>query len=212
MISKKQKSVLDYIGKFVSEKGYSPSYLEIGEGMGISSKSTIFKYIKSLKERGFISDISGKKRSLFLTGLAAPCPEPANKPAADKETRIPLYGYIEAGYPVEAVQVEETAAIPEDFYAKCQKDLFALKVRGNSMIEDMIADGDTIILKKTGEVPNGKIVAAIIDGYEATLKRYYAIGGGQVKLMPSNPLFKPIILESRRVKIIGELAGLLRKY
>lgn len=219
MISKKQKAVLDYIGKFISEKGYSPSYSEIGEGMGISSKSTIFKYIKSLKERGFVSDIAGKKRSLFLTDvlretMAENRKVEYGKVAADGDnSHIPLLGYIAAGYPVEAVQIEETIAISEDFRAgKKEGDIFALKVRGDSMIEDMIKNGDVIILKKTAEVSNGKIVAAIIDGYEATLKRYYRVGERQVKLMPSNPLFEPIILDAARVKIIGELTGLIRKY
>ncbi len=223
MLSKKQKRVLDYIGKFLKEREYSPSYLEIGEGVGVSSKSTVFKYIKILKEKGFISDISGKKRSLFLTGFAgkifpvtAQNGNEVRHSSYESEVSggglIPLYGYIEAGYPVEAVQVEESISIPEDFHARNKRDLFALKVKGDSMTDDMIKDGDTIILKKTAEVPNGKIVAAIVDGYEATLKRYYKTGGGKVKLVPSNPLFKPIILDAARVRIIGELAGLLRKY
>ncbi|MCL4427825.1 MAG: hypothetical protein M1276_02355 [Deltaproteobacteria bacterium] len=113
---------------------------------------------------------------------------------------------------MEAVQIDETVAVPEGFAGKNTGDIFALKVRGDSMSEDMITDKDIIILKKTGEVSNGRIVAAIIDGYEATLKRYYKTDGGMVKLMPSNPAFKPIILDENRVKIIGELVGLIRKY
>lgn len=231
MISKKQKEVVDFIKKYMSEKGYSPSYAEIGEGLGISSKSTVFKHIKSLKERGFISALDGKKRSLYFTdnfnsGIYPDSAESPNNSIFNKDLYqsgvsqildeelqyIPLYGYIQAGYPMEAVQIEETIGIPAGFAGKKNGELFALKVRGDSMEEDLISSGDTIILKKVNDVPNGRIVAAIVDGYEATLKRYYRLDGGNVKLMPSNPAFKPIILNIDRVKVIGELVGLIRKY
>ncbi len=258
MISKRQKNIIDFIIDYESKKGYAPSYEEICCGIGISSKSTVFKHIKSLKDRGLIDAVPGRKRSLFLTekylsakinsnllkqtGGGEPFrysyADNINLPESDAgreqqkrraflssgvsfddiqyplyDTRyIPLYGYIQAGYPVEAVQINETIAIPEGFTSKRPGDLFALKVKGDSMAEDMIADKDVIILKKTGEVPNGRIVTAIVEGYEATLKRYYRLKNGKVKLMPANPAFKPIVLDENRVKIIGELVGLLRKY
>lgn len=207
MISKRQKDVLDFITDYESRRGYSPSYEEIGGGLGVSSKSTVFKHIKSLKERGLISDVPGKRRSLYLKHPGYPGCLDKNQPL-----HIPLYGYIQAGYPVEAVQIDETVTVPEGFAGRNAGDIFALRVRGDSMSEDMITDRDVIILKKTREVTNGRIVAAIIDECEATLKRYYKTSDGRVKLMPSNPAFKPIIIEADRVKIIGELVGLIRKY
>ncbi len=263
MISKRQKNIIDFIIDYEGKKGYAPSYDEICQGIGISSKSTVSKHIKSLKDRGLIDTIQGRKRSLFLTekyinskinnvmlkktdcakefnylnftntDSDASCINNIKKkqygflsiPAAvsfEKEedkvyqghhtNYIHLYGYIQAGYPVEAVQIKETITIPNWLVSKHSGELFALKVRGDSMIEDMIADKDIIILKKTEEVSNGKIVAAIIEGYEATLKRYYKLKDGTVKLMPANPSFKPIILKETSIKIIGELVGLIRKY
>lgn len=209
MLSKKQKDVLDYIEKFLKDKEYSPSYQEIGEGLGISSRATVFKYVKSLMERGFLKSINGKRRSLYLT-KAAPF---ADYVQEEPLYTIPLYGYIKAGYPVEAIQIEETVSIPESLALKGGRGtIFALRVTGNSMEGDMIIDKDIIVLKKVEEANNGRIVAAIIDGYEATLKRYYKLDGGKVKLMPSNPEYQPIVLEAGRVRVIGELVGLLRKY
>lgn len=239
MLSKKQKDVFDFIRKYFNDNGYSPSYEEIGEGIGLSSKSTVFKHIKSLKERGLIMAIPGKKRAIYLTNSALfnknkinkviPLISGANNFNEDDAenmgninninldltaniSHIPLYGYIAAGYPIEAIQVEEFIDVPDSLIGAAGKSVFALKVRGDSMIEDMIMDGDIIILKKCGEVPNGKIVAAIVDGYEATLKRYYELKDGRIKLMPSNPNYNPIILDFDKVKIIGELVGLIRKY
>ncbi|MCL4322492.1 MAG: transcriptional repressor LexA [Deltaproteobacteria bacterium] len=229
MLSKKQKDVFDFIEKHFNDKGYSPSYEEIGDALGLSSKSTVFKHIKSLKERGFIMTIQGKKRAIYpirflnknKTGKVIPLIRGANGfydegveniDNINNISRIPLYGYIAAGYPIEAVQIEEFIDAPDSLVGSAGKSVFALKVKGDSMIEDMIMDGDIIILKKCSEVPNGKIVAAIVDGYEATLKRFYKIMDGKIKLMPSNPNYNPIILDSDKVKIIGELAGLIRKY
>ena len=237
MLSKKQKNVLDFIEKYFNDKGYSPSYEEIGAALGLSSKSTVFKHIKSLKERGFIDTIPGKKRSIYpfiaafnknkIPGTTVSLMKDANSfNAADiknaahnidldsinNTTSIHLYGYIAAGYPIEAVQIDEFIEVPNSLAGGKSKNIFALKVKGESMIEDMIIDGDIIILKKCREVPNGKIIAAMLDGYEATLKRYYRLKDGRVKLTPSNPNYKPIILDYDKVKIIGELVGLLRKY
>lgn len=208
MLSRRQKEVLDYIKKFIEEREYSPSYQEICDGTGVSSRATVFKHIKSLMERGFLKSIGGKKRSLYLTAAAG-----SGNSEEEPSLLIPLYGYIKAGYPVEAVQMEETVSIPESLALNGGgRKVFALRVSGNSMEGDMIIDKDVIVLKNAEEVPNGRIVAAIIDGYEATLKRYYRLDGGKVKLMPSNPEYEPIILEAVRVKVIGELVGLLRKY
>ncbi|MHB1680126.1 MAG: LexA family protein [bacterium] len=261
MLSKKQKDVLDFITNYIDSRGYSPSYSEIADALGLSSKSTVFKHIKSLNERGFIKNISGKKRTLQVIGNRE------NLIRLIKDTKsshmgngiinsnidinntviamdnidntddignnnnidivkyssnadilntqrsfIHLYGYIAAGYPIEAIQTDEMIELPEILAKHGGKKLFALKVRGDSMIEDMILDGDIIILKECSEVPNGKIVAAIVNDYEATLKRYYALENGMVKLMPSNPAYKPIIISNSKVKIIGELKGLIRKY
>ncbi len=240
MLSEKQKNVLDFIEKYFNDKGYSPSYEEIGAALGLSSKSTVFKHIKSLKERGIIDTIPGKKRSIYpfipvipsFNKNQIPAPPVSlmkdaksfnaadiknaynniNLDLINNTAHIHLYGYIAAGYPIEAIQIDEFIEVPNNLAGGGSKNIFALKVRGESMIEDMIMDGDIIILKKCREVPNGKIIAAMIDGYEATLKRYYRLKDGRVKLTPSNPDYKPIILDYDKVKIIGELVGLLRKY
>ncbi|RZD18754.1 MAG: transcriptional repressor LexA [Candidatus Acididesulfobacter diazotrophicus] len=263
MLSKKQKDVLDFITNYIDGRGYSPSYSEIGDALSLSSKSTVFKHIQSLTERGFIKNIPGKKRTLQVIGnrenlirlikdtknsrtgngiinsnnininntvIAADDIDSAGdignnniaiiKYSSNANTDIlnmqrnfiHLYGYIAAGYPIEAIQTDEMIELPEILAKNSGKKLFALKVRGDSMIEDMILDGDIIILKECSEVPNGKIVAAIVNDYEATLKRYYALENSMVKLMPSNPAYKPILISKSKVKIIGELKGLIRKY
>ncbi|MHB1665049.1 MAG: LexA family protein [bacterium] len=264
MLSKKQKDVLDFITNYIDGRGYSPSYSEIADALGLSSKSTVFKHIQSLTERGFIKNIPGKKRALQVIGnrknLIRLIKDTKNSRTGNgiingnnininntviamdnadnidnagdivnnnidivnyssntdilnaQRSFIHLYGYIAAGYPIEAIQTDEMIELPEILAKHGGKKLFALKVRGDSMIEDMILDGDIIILKECSEVPNGKIVAAIVNDYEATLKRYYALENGMVKLMPSNPAYKPILISKSKVKIIGELKGLIRKY
>lgn len=236
MLSKKQKNVLDFIEKYFNNKGYSPSYEEIGNALGLSSKSTVFKHIKSLKERGVIGTIPGKKRSIYpfiptFNKNQIPAPisfirntnsfnaddiknadDNVDSDLINNTAYIPLYGCIAAGYPIEAIQIDEFIEVPNSLTGGESKNRFALRVKGESMVEDMIKDGDIIILKKCHEVPNGKIIAAMVDGYEATLKRYYRLKDGKVKLVPSNPNYKPIILDYDKVKIIGELVGLLRKY
>ncbi len=258
MLSKKQKDVLDFITNYIDVRGYSPSYSEIADALDLSSKSTVFKHIQSLTERGFIKNIPGKKRTLRVIGnrenLIRLIKDTKNSRAGNgiinsnidinntvvamdnidntgdignidivkyssntdilntQRSFIHLYGYIAAGYPIEAIQTDEMIELPEILAKHSGKKLFALKVRGDSMIEDMILDDDIIILKECSEVPNGKIVAAIVNDYEATLKRYYALENDMVKLMPSNPAYKPILISKSKVKIIGELKGLIRKY
>lgn len=192
----RQKQILDYIRSYINNNGYAPSYREIGENFDFSSVATVAEHIESLRQKGYLDrGENGEARSLQLT------------PSFDNEYfEIPLFGYIAAGEPIEAIRTNETIDIPRDMMAK---DIFALKVRGRSMIDDGIFDGDYVIIQKTSTPKNGEIVVALLDGANATLKRFFR-EKNYIRLQPANSQFAPI--KTKKVIVQGRVRGLIRKY
>lgn len=194
-LTKRQKEILDFIGNYLQEHGYAPSYREIGEHFALNSPATIAEHINSLRAKGYLDSDPYQARSLQLT------------PTWDDQTfQIGLLGTIAAGSPIEAIRTNETINIPRDMMGK---DVFALKVRGDSMIEDGILDGDYIIVQKCPEPRNGDIVVALLEGNNATLKRFYK-EKDHVRLQPANSIYNPI--RTRKVVIQGKVKGVIRKF
>ena len=225
MLTKKQKQLLNYIGTFQSRNGVTPSYEEMKDALALKSKSGIHRLILALEERGFVKRLAHKARALEIikdgiTNLdvsshrknvvIADFNEQSHNLSENKVSTIPMLGKIAAGTPIEAIQHnDDMIDVPRDLMSVGES--YALKVEGDSMINEGIHEGDTVLIKKTNLAENGDIIVALIDDHEATLKRLRK-KGQSIALESANPLYETRILAAHRVKIQGKLTGLLRKY
>jgi len=204
-LTKRQKQVLDFIAGFVDENGYCPSYEEIARGLGLASLATVHKHISVLEAKNYLKRGFNQSRSIELTPKYAQ-DQRRTRPA---NTEIPLLGRIAAGAPVESVEQSEVLNFA-DFAGN--QGTFALEVRGNSMIDDHICDGDLILLERVAEARDGDIVVALVAGSDTTLKRFYRESEDTVRLQPANSTLQPILVPARDVQIQGRLLAVLRKY
>ena len=194
-LTPRQKAVLDYITAFIEEHDYAPSYREIAEHFGFASVATVAEYIDILRAKGYLEREENAARSLQLT------------PTWENERfTAPLVGTIAAGEPIEAIRTKETIDIPRDMAGP---NVFALKVKGDSMIEDGIFDGDYVIIEPVEDPKEGDIVVALIDGENVTLKRFF-LEKDHVRLQPANSKHKPIRV--KQVTIQGRVKGVIRKF
>lgn len=200
-LTKKQRQVLDCIEQFVRQKGYTPSYREIAEELGLSSPATVHQHIKALCEKGIINTGEhGIARSIEVV-------ETTNfSPLA---VMLPLSGLITAGEPIEAIEEREAMAIPTDFVVDAMNS-YVLKVKGRSMIEDGIFDGDFVIVERNPSPKNGDIVVALLDNAYATLKRFYR-EKNFIRLQPANSTMEPIIVRGD-INIQGIVRAVMRKF
>ena len=204
-ITKRQRQVYDFISSFVQKNGYSPSFEEIAEGMQLNSLATVHKHISNLETKGLLTRDYNRSRSIDLVP-----PKGRLKQAMSVNTTmvLPLLGRIAAGQPIEAVQNHETISLA-DFVQS--KEVYVLEVRGESMQDEHILDGDYVLVEKVKTAHNGDIVVALLDENDATLKRFYR-EGDNIRLQPSNVNMKPIIVPAAAVQIQGRVIGVLRKY
>jgi repressor LexA len=205
-LTPKQKTVLDFIVSFVERSGYCPSFEEIARGVGLGSLATVHKHITALQQKGYLKRRYNESRSLEVSE------DYLNSERGRVEKRgiptIPLMGTIAAGLPVEALQSPETLDFA-DFAGS--PNLFALRVRGDSMIEDHICAGDYVLVERVQTARDGEIVVALVDGAETTLKRIYR-EGAQTRLQPANSTMDPILIPADRVELQGRVLAVLRKY
>jgi len=204
-LTKRQKQVLDFIAGFVDENGYCPSYEEIAHGLDLASLATVHKHISVLESKGYLKRGFNQSRSLEL---APKYLQELRRPRA-ASMEVPLVGRIAAGAPVETVEQREVLNFA-DFAGN--HDTFALEVRGDSMIEDHICDGDLILVERVEEARDGDIVVALVRGSETTLKRLYREPGEMIRLQPANAALEPLLAPARDVQIQGRLLAVLRKY
>jgi repressor LexA len=198
-LTKRQREILDYLNDFIQQHGYAPSLEEIGRRFQLSSLATVHKHLTNLQEKGFIRRAWNRSRSVELV--------PAR--ATGRSVDLPLLGYVAAGAPIEAVAGSETIAVPEDLVGK--RETYVLRVRGDSMIEEQIRDGDFVIVEDRKTVANGEMVIALLHGSDVTLKKFYR-ENGHVRLQPANPLMKPLIVPADTVVVQGVVIGVMRKY
>jgi len=200
-LTKKQSEVLTFIQEFMEEQNYAPSYREIAEGLGLASPSTIHAHVQALCEKGLICvGDDGEARSIEMI-------EKTHGPALS--FMLPLMGVITAGEPIEALQNEETMAVPSDFVIDASNS-YVLRVKGRSMIEDGIFDGDYVIIERNPSPRNGEVVVALLDNAYATLKRFYR-EKNQIRLQPANSTMGPIIVKGD-VNIQGIVRAVIRKF
>ena len=204
-ITKRQRQVYDFIAEFMQRNQYSPSFEEIGEGMGLSSLATVHKHISNLEKKGLLSRDYNRSRSI---DLLPPKGRLKQSMAVNTGMVLPLLGRIAAGQPIEAIERPETISLA-DFVRS--KEVFVLEVRGDSMQDEHILDGDYVLVEKSKIAHNGDIIVALVEGTDATLKRFYH-EGDKIRLQPSNVKMKPIIVPAAHVAIQGRVIGVLRKY
>lgn len=204
-ITKRQRQLYDFIAEFVQKNQYSPSFEEIGEGLGLSSLATVHKHVTNLEKKGLLSRDYNRSRSIDLLP-----PKGRLKQAMSVNTGmvLPLLGRIAAGQPIEAIERPETISLSDWVRSK---EVFVLEVSGESMQDEHIVNGDYVLVEKSKIAHNGDIVVALVEGTDATLKRFYR-EGDSIRLQPSNAKMKPIIVPARNVEIQGRVIGVLRKY
>ncbi|MCX6763574.1 MAG: transcriptional repressor LexA [Candidatus Moranbacteria bacterium] len=195
MLTKRQKEILDFIKSYSKKKGYSPSFEEIRKQLKLASVSTVHFHISKLKEGGYLGKIENKARAISIT-------------QEQLLVQIPLLGSIAAGKPIEAIQEYETIAIPKNLLAKSGEH-FALQVKGNSMIQEGIFDGDNIIIRKQNNAEDGDTIVALINQNEVTLKKIYKVRGG-FKLQPANPSLQALVVKQLIVQ--GKVVSVMRSY
>ena len=198
-LTRRQKEILDYLGRHIERKGYAPTIEEIGDHFGLSSLATVHKHLTNLQEKGLIKRAWNRSRSVEMI--------PTN--SGGRAVDLPLLGYVAAGAPIEAVATSETIAVPEDLVGR--RDTYVLRVRGNSMIDEQICDGDFVIVEDRKSAQNGETVVALLSGSDVTLKKLYR-ENGRVRLQPANPTMQPIFVEPDQVQVQGVVVGVMRKY
>ena len=210
-LTRRQKQVYDFLAQFVEEHGYSPSFEEIAEGLGLSSLATVHKHITNLEQKGLLRRDYNRSRSIDILkprgrmkqALAGTVPA-----VMSSELTLPLMGRIAAGRPVEAMENPETISLA-DFTRS--KDVYVLQVTGESMQDEHIVNGDYVLVEKTNTARDGEIVVALVNGSDATLKRMFR-EGDKIRLQPSNSAMAPIMVPAATVQIQGRVIGVLRKY
>ncbi len=204
-LTKRQKEVLDFLVSFLNKHGYSPSFEEIALSLKLTSLATVHKHITTLERKGFIRRGYNQSRSIEVVQL----PKPVREQVLQRHVvELPLAGRIAAGRPLESVEDRETISLGD--FAR-SGNTFVLQVKGNSMVDDHILDGDFIVVEHTQVANAGEIVVALVGG-EATLKRFYREPGGKIRLQPANSEMPPIVVQGAEVKIQGRVIGVLRKY
>jgi repressor LexA len=199
-ITARQRRVFDYLSHYVDTHQEPPTIAEIGKQFGMSSSASVHQVLSILEREGLIRRIPNVSRGIEIVQQAT----------AEEKYEIPLLGVVAAGKPIEAVLNYETVNIPRDMLRR--ERMFALRVRGDSMIDEQIRDDDYIIVQSQQTAESGQTVVALIDGTDATVKRFYP-GRNQVRLEAANPRYKPIVVKpADRVRIQGVVVGVIRKY
>ena len=229
MLTRKQLELLDFIQRRMDRDGVPPSFDEMKDALDLRSKSGIHRLITALEERGFIRRLAHRARAIEIVKLPealekkggfAPRviegdkvdpPRGALSVEAAGALELPVMGRIAAGVPIEAIsEVSHHVAVPGSMVSG-RAEHYALEVKGDSMIEAGINDGDVVVIRSQGTADNGDIVVALVDGHEATLKRFYR-RNGMIALEAANPAYETRLLRDDQVKVQGRLVGLIRSY
>jgi repressor LexA len=198
-LTKRQREILDYLNEFIQQHGYAPSLEEIGKRFGLSSLATVHKHLTNLQQKGFIKRAWNRSRSVELMPSRL----------LGRTVELPLLGYVAAGVPIEAIVGNETIDVPETLAGN--RDTYVLRVKGDSMIDEQIRDGDYVIVEDRKTAENGETVVALLLGSDVTLKKFYR-ENGKIRLQPANATIDPIIVPAEQVQVQGVVIGVMRKY
>jgi repressor LexA len=200
-LTKRQRQILDYLTAYINKKGYAPSFEEIAEKMGYASLATVHEHLTNLEAKGVIRRNYNESRGV----------EVVSQDRQPGVVEVPLLGLVAAGMPIEALESDETMALPEEMLPAAGRS-FVLKVRGSSMIDEHIADGDFIVVHSRSTARNGETVVALVGGSHATVKKLYRERDGRVRLQPANAEMTPIWVNEADVQVQGVVVGVIRKY
>ena len=199
-LTKRQREILDYLSTYTAENGYAPSFEEIAAQFNYSSLATVHEHLSNLERKSYIKRKYNESRGIEIL--------PSD--IFPRALQLPLLGAVAAGLPIEAVQHQESIAVPESFIRRTGNH-YVLQVRGNSMIDEQIRDGDFVVVNDRTAVEAGETVIALIDGTSATVKRFYRERDGRIRLQPANETMQPIYVHENDVAIQGVVVGVMRR-
>ncbi|MGH9533272.1 MAG: transcriptional repressor LexA [Terriglobales bacterium] len=204
-LTRRQKQVLDFLRDFIGTQGYAPSFEEIAAGLGLRSLATVHKHIATLNGKGYLRHGPNRRRSLEVLDPASQRRR-ARRLRAERHA-LPLLGRIAAGRPIEAVETRATISLAD---VARGREVFALQVQGDSMVDEHIVPGDYVLVEPAAQATAGDLVVALVDQTEATLKRYYPEANGLVRLQPANAAMSPLRYPAARVTVQGRVVAVLR--
>ncbi|CAN5683443.1 MAG: transcriptional repressor LexA [Gemmatimonadota bacterium] len=198
-LTKRQREILDYVESFIDTSGYSPSFEEIADHFNYSSLATVHEHLSNLEAKGLLRKNYNRSRSLEVV-----------RSEGALALELPLLGTVAAGLPIEAIEEQETISVPHDMLRSGNN--YVLRVKGNSMVDEQIRDGDYIVVNSRQTAENGEMVVALINGESATVKKFFRERQGRIRLQPANPTMKPMIYDASEVQIQGIVIAVIRKY
>jgi repressor LexA len=200
-LTRRQREILDYISTHIESKGYAPSFEETARQFGFQSLATVHEHLTNLERKGYIRRAHNESRAIEIV-------PPKGQTGA---TELPLLGLVAAGVPIEAISGDDTIAVPDELIPRRGRS-YVLKVRGNSMIDEQIKDGDYIVVHERETADNGQTVVALVHGQSATVKKFHREPGGWIRLEPANPAMSPLRLNERDILVQGIVVGVIRRY
>jgi repressor LexA len=199
-LTRRQREIFDFVSQHIEGKGYAPSFEEIAGQFGFQSLATVHEHLTNLERKGFIRRAHNESRAIEIV-------PPKGQTGA---TELPLLGLVAAGEPIEAMVGDDTIAVPDELIPRRGRS-YVLKVRGTSMIDEQIRDGDFIVVHERNQADNGQMVVALVHGNNATVKKFYREPGGWIRLQPANPSMAPLRVNERDIIVQGIVVGVIRK-
>jgi len=200
-LTKRQREILTFLTSYTEGNGYAPSFEEIASQFNYNSLATVHEHLSNLERKGYIKRNYNESRAIeILPSEAFP-----------RAVELPLMGQVAAGAPIESIAVDESVAVPEDFVRRNGQH-YVLRVRGNSMIDEQIRDGDFVVVNERQSADNGEMVIAMLGGSSATVKKFYRERDGRIRLQPANETMAPIYVHENDISIQGVVVGVLRRY
>jgi repressor LexA len=200
-LTKRQREILNYLTAYAEQNGFAPSFEEIAENFSYNSLATVHEHLTNLERKGYIKRNYNESRAIEIL--------PSD--ASPRAIELPLLGSVAAGMPIEALEANETFCVPETLVGRGGSH-YVLRVRGNSMVDEQIRDGDFVVVNERQRADNGEMVIALLNGNSATVKKYYRERDGRIRLQPANETMQPIYVHENDVRIQGIVVGVLRRY
>jgi len=200
-LTKRQREILNYLSAYTEQNGYAPSFEEIAETFRYNSLATVHEHLTNLERKGYIKRSYNESRAIEILPTEA----------TPRAIELPLLGSVAAGMPIEALEHGETLSVPESFVGRGGNH-YVLRVRGNSMIDEQIRDGDFVVVNGRQRADNGEMVIALVNGNSATVKKYYRERDGRIRLQPANETMQPIYVHENDIAIQGIVVGVMRRY
>ena len=200
-LTKRQREILNYLTAYTEQHGFAPSFEEIADHFKYNSLATVHEHLTNLERKSYIKRTYNESRAIeILPSEVSP-----------RAIELPLLGSVAAGMPIEAVEQNETLCVPESLASRAGNH-YVLRVRGNSMVDEQIRDGDFVVVNERRRADNGEMVIALINGTSATVKKYYRERDGRIRLQPANETMQPIYVHENDITIQGIVVGVLRRY